>query len=83
MKVKYIGESFYDGNGLTNNKIYDCVAIYKDEECLGIIDDSEEDYLYSTKKPSAGDDKQLFGKWEIIEDKDGKLKEEFKRLNLI
>lgn len=26
-KVKYIGNSFYNGRGLTSDKIYDCLAV--------------------------------------------------------
>ena len=46
MKVKYIGESFYYGFGLTNNKIYECVDIANEEECLEIIDDDDDVFLY-------------------------------------
>lgn len=65
MKVKYIGKSF-GIEGLTNNRIYEVIAIEND--MLRIIDDSGEDYLYSAIKPSSLDNKELCGRWEIIED---------------
>lgn len=65
MKVKYIGKSF-GVEGLTNNKIYEVIAIEND--MLRIIDDSGEDYLYSVVKPSSLENNELCGRWEIIED---------------
>lgn len=62
MKVKYLGESFYNGFGLTKNKIYKCIDI--EDNWLRIIDDEGEDYLYVASSQD----------WEIIEDKDNKLK---------
>ena len=50
MKVKYIGESFYDGLGLTNGKTYK--VLEEDGPFYRIIDDSEEDYLYSKSNPA-------------------------------
>jgi len=61
MKLKYTGESFYSGFGLTKDKTYECLGI--ELNMLRIIDDEEEDYLYPAN----------IG-WEIIEDKDGELK---------
>lgn len=69
MKVKYIGKSF-GIEGLTNNKIYEVIAIEND--MLRIIDDSGEDYLYSIKKPCSLEDSSKCGKWEIIEDNGNK-----------
>lgn len=60
MKLKYKGESFYNGFGLTKNRIYKCIGI--EDEFFRIIDDEREDYLY----PINFD-------WEIIEDEDNKL----------
>ena len=81
MKVKYKGISF-GVEGLTNNKIYECIGI--EEDALRIIDDSEEDYLYSIVKPSDMINLELCGKWEIIEDnKNEDLTKLFKKLNLI
>lgn len=42
MKVKYMGE---DSVSLTNNKIYDVVAI--EEDWYRIVDNTEEDYLFN------------------------------------
>ena len=65
MKVKYIGKSF-GAESLTNGKIYECIGI--EDGMLRIIDDSEEDYLYSAIRPSSLEDMSLCGRWEIIED---------------
>ena len=46
MKLRYVGESF-GVDGLTNGKIYECTAY--ESGMLRIIDDSDEDYLYSVK----------------------------------
>jgi hypothetical protein len=48
-RVKYIGKSF-GVDSLTNNKIYDVLSV--ESLFIKIIDDSEEDYLYSLPKPS-------------------------------
>ncbi len=64
-KVRYIGQSF-GLEGLTDKKIYDVVKI--EGNMIRVIDDSEEDYLYSIITPSALDDYKKCGKWEIIED---------------
>ena len=69
-KVKYVGKSF-GVVSLTDGKIYDCLAV---EDCfLRVIDDSEEDYLYSVSKPSALENPELCGKWHIVEDPYGIL----------
>ena len=83
MKVKYVGESFYNGFGLTNNKIYECVDIADEEECLEIIDDEGENFLYPIRDPKPLDASSKGGKWEIIEDENGYLTKKFKELNLI
>ena len=82
MKVKYIGETFYNGDGLTNGKIYECVDILEKEECLEIIDDSGDEFLYPIKKPKPLDGSLKDGKWEIIEDPDEKLAKIFKKLKI-
>lgn len=64
-KVKYIGKSF-GVESLTNGAIYDVVGIEK--PLIRIIDDSEEDYLYSITEPAALEDNQLCGRWKVIED---------------
>lgn len=69
MKVKYIGESF-GIEGLTNGKVYEVIAI--EEDMLRVIDDSGEDYLYSSIKPSSLEDSTKYGIWEILEDNEYK-----------
>ncbi len=64
-KVKYIGESF-GVDSLTDGKIYECLGF--DSGMLRVIDDSEEDYLYSVVNPRPTDGSSRGGKWEIIED---------------
>ena len=71
-KVKYIGKSF-GVDGLTNNKIYDVISV--EPPFIRIIDDSEEDYLYSLSKPSCLENPKLRGVWKIIEDPKGIIKE--------
>lgn len=69
MKVKYVGETFYSGEGLTDGKIYECIGIEGEGKSLRIIDDSGEDYLYSAKVPAPMDpDEGPGGRWEIVED---------------
>lgn len=68
-KVKYIGKSF-GLEGLTDGKIYYVTKI--EEGMLKVIDDSEEEYLYSANKPCNIEDISLYGKWEIIEDNENK-----------
>lgn len=63
MKLKYVGESF-GVDGLTNGKIYD--ATVEDNDYYRVIDDSEEDYLYSKTNPAPIDGSSKGGKWEII-----------------
>lgn len=74
-KVKYVGKSF-GVEGLTNNKVYDVVSV--EYPFFRIIDDSGEDYLYSIIKPSSLDNASLCGKWQLIEDNKGLLKDYFK-----
>ncbi len=74
-KVKYIGDSFGVAS-LTNGKIYMCVEV--DYPFLRIIDDSEEDYLYSIKKPCSMENPELCGKWVIVEDTEGILQQYIK-----
>lgn len=81
MKVKYIGESF-GAVSLTNGKTYECTAY--ENGMLRIIDDSEEDYLYSVVNPRPLDGSSKGGKWEIIEDDmENTLTNLFKALKLI
>lgn len=71
-KLKYIGESFYNGDGLTNQKIYDVVDI-DEPGLLRVVDDSGEDYLYSIGNPAPLDGSSEGGRWELIEDYTGEL----------
>ena len=80
MKLKYIGKSF-GVTGLTNGKIYECLAVDPLSGWLRIIDDGGRDpddpapgYLYSPITPGALTDPSPGGRWEIIEDdKNGTL----------
>ena len=74
-KVKYVGKSF-GVECLTNGKVYDCVGI--EYPFIRVIDDSDEDYLYSIIKPSSMEDPTLCGKWVIVHDPTGILKEYIK-----
>lgn len=65
MKVRYKGESF-GVDSLTSDKIYDCIGVEFD--LLRIIDDSGEDYLYSSSHPAPLDGSSSGGRWEIVED---------------
>lgn len=66
MKVKYVGQSFYT-DGLTDGRIYTCLGV--EGPFLRIIDDSDEDYLYSAKRPAPMDPRVgPGGRWEIVED---------------
>ena len=67
MKVRYVGESFGFGViGLTNGKVYECTGVEYD--LLRIIDDENEDYLYSASAPAPLNGATAPGKWEVIED---------------
>ncbi len=65
MRVRYIGPSF-GVDSLTSGKVYECIGVEFD--LLRIIDDSEEDYLYSSINPAPLDRSSPGGKWEIVED---------------
>lgn len=65
MKVRYKGPSF-GVDGLTNNKIYSCKAVENGN--FRIVDDSDEDSLYSATNPRPCDDANVSGKWEVVED---------------
>ena len=69
MKVRYIGKSF-GVESLTDGKIYECIGI--EDGMLRIIDDSQEDYLYSAIKPASLENMDLCGRWEIVEDNENK-----------
>lgn len=63
MKLKYIGESF-GVDGLTNGKVYEAVD---EGDFYRVIDDSEEDYLYSKSNPAPLDGSSPGGHWKIVE----------------
>ncbi|MBW9212978.1 MULTISPECIES: hypothetical protein [Terrabacteria group] len=65
MKAKYLGESFFEGDGLTDNTVYE---ITEEDDMYRVIDDSGEDYLYSKENPAPLDGSSKGGKWEIIEE---------------
>lgn len=65
MKVRYAGESFYSGLGLTNGKVY--VVLDKKGPFYRIIDDSGEDYLYSKTNPAPLDGSSKGGYWNMVE----------------
>jgi len=69
LKVRYIGKSF-GVESLTDGKVYECIGI--EDGMLRIIDDSQEDYLYSAIKPASLENMDLCGKWEIVEDNENK-----------
>ena len=77
-KVKYVGKSF-GIESLTNGKIYDCIGI--ELPFIRVIDDSEEDYLYSISKPCSLENPDLYGKWVIVEDKQNILSKYIKDAN--
>lgn len=83
MKVRYIGETFYGGLGLTNNKIYKCIEIDEEFGCLRVIDDDEDAVFYPITNPRPADGSSVGGKWEIVEDINGKLNKIFKEFKLI
>jgi len=64
MKLRYVGQSF-GVDGLTDGKIYQCLGI--ENGLLRIVDDSDEDYLYSII-PGPMWDSSIQGQWEIVED---------------
>ncbi len=82
MKVRYIGESFGAGCGLTNGVVYECLGVESGGDLgpmLRIIDDEGPDYwekrddepdgyLYSTYNPGPLDGSSPRGRWEIVED---------------
>jgi hypothetical protein len=80
-KLRYIGESF-GAVSLTDGKTYDVIEVLTDD-LVRIVDDSEEDYLYSMKNPAPLDGSSKGGKWELIEDYKGIIVEEFKKQGII
>lgn len=72
-KVKYIGESF-GVDSLTDGEVYDVIEVLKDD-LMRVVDDSGEDYLYSISNPGPLDESSPGGKWVVVEDYHGKLKQ--------
>ncbi len=70
-KLKYIGESF-GVDSLTNGRTYDVIEVFEDN-LVRVVDDSDEDYLYSISNPAPLDGSSEGGKWEVIEDEKGIL----------
>ena len=70
MKIKYVGESF-GVDSLTNGKVYEAI---EDSGMYRVIDDSGEDYLYSTTNPAPLNKSSKGGKWEIVEEEFDKVK---------
>lgn len=69
MKIRYVGETF--GVALTDGVVYECLGVEDGggfRIMLRVIDDSEEDYLYSVLNPAPLDGSSPGGKWEIVED---------------
>lgn len=69
-KIKYVGKSF-GVEGLTDGKTYICTEV--EYPFVRVVDDSEEDYLYSITQPASMENPELCGKWVIVEDKKGTL----------
>lgn len=65
MKVRYIGKTF-GVDALTNGREYECLSV--EDPFIRVIDDSEEDYLYSASRPAPLDGENDGGRWEIVED---------------
>lgn len=78
MKLRYIGESF-GIDGLTDGNVYECLGI--DDGMLRVVDDSEEDYLYSVVNPRSADASGKGGRWVVVEDDEkGTLTDLFHRV---
>lgn len=65
MKLRYKGSTF-GPEGLTDNKVYICLGV--EGPFVQIIDDSDEDYLYSRRGPAPLEGTIPPGRWEIVED---------------
>ena len=65
MKLRYVGETFWPGDGLTNGQVYEA-WVDPDSGMYRVIDDSGEDYLYSPDAPGPTDRSVPNGRWEIV-----------------
>ena len=74
-KVKYVGKSF-GVESLTDGNTYLVVGI--ERPFIRVIDDSEEDYLYSIIKPGSMEDPDLCGKWVVIDDPTNEIRKYIK-----
>lgn len=74
-RVRYVGKSF-GVDSLTDGRIYSVVGM--EDGFIRVIDDSDEDYLYSITTPSSLEDPDLCGKWEIVDDPSNILKDYIK-----
>lgn len=80
LKLRYKGISFGVA-GLTNNKVYPCLGV--EGPFFRIIDDPDEDYLYSRRGPAPLEGGVPPGRWEIVkDDENGTLRKalDFKNL---
>lgn len=69
--VRYIGESFWAGDGFTNGKNY---SVVRDKNnYLKVVDDSDEDYIWDLRNPKPSDESSKGGKFELVEDYTGEL----------
>lgn len=82
MKVKYLGETFGSGTGLTDGVVYECLGVEDGADfgpMLRIIDDEGPDYwekrdnepdgyLYFPTNPGPLDGSSPGGRWEIVQD---------------
>ncbi len=79
MKLRYLGPSF-GVDSLTDGKIYECLGL--DAGLLRIVDDSDEDYLYSVI-PGPMWDESIRGRWEVVEDdEEGTLAKLFEEVRI-
>jgi len=79
MKLRYLVPSF-GVDSLTDGKIYECLGL--DAGLLRIVDDSDEDYLYSVI-PGPMWDESIRGRWEVVEDdEEGTLAKLFEEVRI-
>lgn len=74
MKVRYVGPNI-GVDGLFDGHIYTVLEVDEITGYLRIIDESGEDYLYHPDRPRAIAGEYKGGRFEIIEDNDGILKD--------
>lgn len=67
--LTYFGESSL--HGLTNGKNYEVVGV--EYGMLRVVDDEEEDYLYSATNPKSSSEAETTGTWKIVESFDEEL----------